>query len=142
MRLVGFNFNKINIEKSSDNFKDLKINTNIHISDIKEIQQDLFKSKEEFLGIDFEFTIDYQQDIAKLEFKGKILIAIEQKKAKEILKNWKDKKIDEDFKIVIFNIILKKSNIKAIQLEDDMNLPTHITLPTIRKKENKNEKKN
>jgi hypothetical protein len=133
MRIIGFNFNKINIEKLSDNFKDLKINTNIHISKIEKIKQDIFKSKEYFLNIIFEFNVDYQKDIAKLDFNGKLLMAIEQEKAEEILEKWNNKKIEENFKIIIFNIILKKSNIKALQFEDELNLPPHITLPSLKK---------
>ena len=41
-------------------------------------------------------------------------------------------KIPEEYKLTIFNIIMKKSNLKAIQLEDEMNLPLHISLPSIK----------
>jgi len=142
MRIISFNFTKSSVEKLSDAFKDLKINTNIHVSEIKGVKQDIFKSKEEFLGINFEFNIDYAPEIAKIEFKGKVLIGVEQKKAKDILKQWEEKKIEEGLKLLIFNVILRKSNIKALQLEDEMNLPPHINLPSVRKQEDSKEDNN
>ena len=42
MKLIGFNFNKISIEKKSDKKENLKINTNINIVDISEIKTDFF----------------------------------------------------------------------------------------------------
>jgi len=139
MRVVGFNFSKINIEKFSDKIENLKINTNMGISDIIEVKPDFFKTKEELIGIKFTYNINYDPDFAKIELVGDVLIAVELKIAKDILKQWKDKKIPEDFRIILFNIILKKCNLRALQLEDEMNLPPHISLPSLKKEENKKE---
>ena len=56
MRLISFNFTKIDVERFSDNLKDLKINTGIDISDIKEVKSDFFKSKEDLIA-DYEKLI-------------------------------------------------------------------------------------
>lgn len=128
---MGFNFTKINIEKFSDNFQNLKINTSIDISEIKELKTDVFKTKEELLGIKFTFNIFYEPDIAKAEFAGNIIISVDSKTAKEILKKWKDKKMPEDFRITLFNVIFRKSNLKALELEDELNLPIHLPLPRL-----------
>ena len=139
MRLVGFNFNKINIEKFSDKIENLKINTDMGISDIIEVKSDFFKTKEELIGFKFTYNINYDPDFAKIELVGDVLLAIESKTAKDILKQWKDKKIPEDFRVILFNIILKKCNLRALQLEDEMNLPPHISLPSLKKQEDKKE---
>ena len=140
MKIISFNFNKINIEKNSDKIENLKINTNINISEITKIKQDFLKIKEELIKIKFIYNVDYNPHFAKIELRGDILFAIEQKMAKNILKQWKNKKISGDFKIALFNIILKKSNLRALQLEDEMNLPLHIPLPVIKKQANEEEK--
>ena len=44
----------------------------------------------------------------------------------------KDKKMPENFRMTLFNLILRKSSLKALQLEEEMNLPTHIQLPTLK----------
>jgi hypothetical protein len=137
MKLMGFNFTKLSVEKFSDNLNQLKIDTNIKILEIKKVKQDFFKSKEEFLGVEFTFGVSYSPKIADLEFKGKILLSVDFKKSKDILKDWEEKKINEEFQPIIFNLILSKSSIKALQFEEEMNLPPHVNLPRVSKKENK-----
>lgn len=137
MRLIGFNFNKINVVKFSNKFKDLKVNTNIDIKEIKKVNSNLFNTKEEFIGVRFNYDVVYDPKIAKIELAGDVLFAVESKISKEIIKKWKDKEMLEDFKITLFNIILKKSNLKALQLEDEMNLPLHINMPSLKKQETK-----
>ncbi len=137
MKLIGFNFNKISIEKKSDKKENLKINTNINIVDISEIKTDFFNSKEILLGVQFNYTIDYSPSIAKIFFEGNILLSIDPKEAKEILKEWKSKKLQDNFRNIVFNIVFRKCNIKALQLEDEMNLPLHLPMPIIKNQKDK-----
>lgn len=132
---MGFNFNKISIERfpSNDDNKNLKIDTNINIKSIKELKTDILKSKEIVIGIEFGYQINYEPKIAKLDFVGNIILSVDQKQAKTILREWEDKKIEEDFKFTLFNVILKKANIKAIQLEDELNLPLHLPFPSLQR---------
>lgn len=138
MKLIGFNFQKISIDKKKESIRDLKINTNINLSNIEEAKSELFKTSGEVLiRIGFDYYLNYEPEIAKIEFSGVILLSLDEKKAKELINKWKDKKVPEDFKIALFNLILKKSNIKAIQLEDEMNLPIHIQFPSLKKEAKK-----
>jgi hypothetical protein len=139
MRLVNFNFTKISIEKFKNEAATIKFDTKIDISSIEPLKSDIIKIKDELIKIDFVYTVLYEPDFVKLELAGTIILSVEPKIAKEILKSWKDKQTSEDFRIILFNIILRKSNIKALQLEDELNLPPHIPLPSLNK-ENKNEK--
>lgn len=138
MRLIGLNFTKINIEKFSDKLENLKINTKIDVSDITTIKADMFKTKEEFIMVNYSFNVDYEPDIAKINISGKIVLALDPKISKEVLKKWKDKKVSDDIKIPLFNIIIRKSSLKALELEEDMNLPSHIPFPTVRSESDKN----
>ncbi|OGJ13386.1 hypothetical protein A3K82_00665 [Candidatus Pacearchaeota archaeon RBG_19FT_COMBO_34_9] len=133
MKIVGFNFTKISVERLKDKIESLKFNTKIDLSSIESLKSDLFRAKEEFLKINFSYLITYEPEIAKLEFIGTLILAVEPKIAKEILKGWEDKKTSEEFKLFVFNIIFKKANIKALQFEDELNLPPHIPLPSINK---------
>ena len=38
----------------------------------------------------------------------------------------------KELRMNLFNLILRKSNIKALELEDEMNLPLHIPFPPLR----------
>jgi len=132
MKVIGFNFKKINAEKNSDNFKDLKINTNINILNVKPIKSEVFQPKEELVEVEFDYTINYNPNIAKVFLSGVVLVMVDLKIAKEFIKQWKKKKLPDEHKVLIFNVILKKSNLKAMQLEDELNLPLHIPLPSVR----------
>ena len=132
MKLIGFNFSKISIEKIEKISKDLKIDTSINIDSIENMKNELLKSKDLFLNIKFNYKINYKPNIAKIELVGNIALAIDSKLGKEILNDWKDKKIKDETRMIFFNAILKKSNIKALQLEEEMNLPTHFQLPSLK----------
>jgi hypothetical protein len=140
MRAIGFNFKKINVEKlSSNSLEGVKVNANIDVSDISSVKAaDILKSKDELVAVNFTYTVTYDPDFAKLVFSGNIILEIESKLTKEVLKSWKDKKeMSEDFRVFVFNIILRKSNLKALELEDEMNLPLHIPMPSIQKEDMK-----
>jgi len=133
MRLLSFNLSKISAERFPSSAGDLKIVPNVKIEEIKGVKAEL-KSKEELIGVKFSYIVSYDPDYAKLEFSGEILASVEQKIAKEILKNWKDKKLEGNFKIFLFNIILRRANLKALELEDELGLPLHIPLPSVGEK--------
>jgi hypothetical protein len=133
MRLVGFNFTKVSIEKFKEAVDELKFNTKIDISSIEPLKSDLIKVRDEPLKIDFVYSVLYEPEFAKVELAGTMILSVEPKMARDILKGWKDKEMNEDFRIFMFNIILRKSNIKALELEDELNLPPHIPLPSLNK---------
>ena len=60
-------------------------------------------------------------------------MSVDPRIAREVLKGWKDKENLEEFRMFMFNVILRKSNIKALELEDELNLPPHIPLPSLNK---------
>jgi hypothetical protein len=136
MKLISFKFKKIQIEKLSESFKNVKVNTKIDISNIEQIESPALNN-ESILKIKFNHKIDYDPEIAKIELGGETLLVVEEDKVKEIIDAWKNKKMSEDFRIVLFNIILRKTNIKALELEDQMGLPLHVPLPTLKKKAKK-----
>ncbi len=137
MKLIGFNFTKINLEKISNKTKDVKISTNINLSDIKNINSDIFKSQESLIGINFEYIINYEKDIAVLNFKGNLLVSLDQTHAQEVLESWKTKQLPERFRLAIFNFILRKASLKALKFEEELNLPPHIPLPSFKPKKGK-----
>jgi len=138
MRIIGFNFTKISIEKlkESSELKDqLKINTQIDVPELTEVKSHILKTKEEIVGAKFAYGVNYNPDFAKIELEGRILVAVEPKVAKEIFKKWKKKKMPEDFRLLLFNVILKKSSLKALYLEEELNLPLHMPMPSFKKEQ-------
>ena len=139
MRVLGFNFTKISIEKLENSNEKLNITTNVEFSSIEKAGSGPLELKEDVIVVGFTYFINYEPNFAKVEFKGNILLYMEPKQTKEMLKSWKDKQISDDIRIFLFNVILNKANVKAIQLEDELNLPFHLPMPRLSKqnKENK-----
>jgi hypothetical protein len=138
MRIIGFNFTKISIEKlkePSDLKEQLKVNTNIDVPELTGVKSDILKTKEEIIEAKFIYGINYDPDFAKIELGGRILVTVESKVAKEIFKQWKKKKMPEEFRLLLFNAILKKSSLKALYLEEELNIPLHMPLPSFKKEE-------
>ncbi len=138
MRIIGFNFTKISIEKlkeSSELKEQLKINTQIDVPELTEVKSHILKTKEEIIGAKFTYGVNYDPGFAKIELEGRILVAVEPKVAKEIFKQWKKKKMPEDFRLLLFNVVLKKSSLKALHLEEELNLPLHMPMPSFKKEQ-------
>lgn len=134
MKLAGFTFTRILAEKNANKLEDLKINSGINIESIEEIETKNIKSQDTFLLVKWNYEVNYNPEIAKISLGGNAILSMESKKAKDILNEWKNKKIDPEFNIVLLNIILKKASIKSLQLEDDFNLPPHFKLPSLKLK--------
>jgi hypothetical protein len=132
MRIIGFNLTKISANRKDMIEGNLEITQNIDIKDITE--EEILITKENALKISFDFTINYSSDAAKIEFNGIIMLLPEKSELKDIIKQWKDKKIPEDIRIPLFNFIMQKCNVKALSLEDELNLPTHFQMPRLENK--------
>ena len=132
MKIINFNYTKLLIEKISSEYKDLKIGSSVNIESIEEPDYTKIKTKDSFLIVKWNYNIDYTPGIANISFSGNMILSMEPKEVKEIIKKWKDKKMESEFNMFLVNIIMKKANIKALQFEDEFNLPTHFKLPSVR----------
>lgn len=140
MRVIGFNFDKISIERHKARAENLKITTNIDVSELKETKSDIIKTKEILIQAKFSYGVKYEPGFVTIDLKGNLLFALPEEQAKEVLKEWKKKAMPEDFKLAIFNVVLRKSTLKALQLEEEMNLPLHIPMPSFKSPKETKEK--
>lgn len=129
MRIIGFNFSKISIERKEKLEGKLEINQNVDIKEV--VKEEVPFSSQEALKVKFNFSIIYSKGFAKLEFEGQVILLPEKDEMKKFFKSWKDKKIPEDSRVGLFNFIMGKCNIKALELEDELNLPLHVPMPKL-----------
>jgi len=127
IKLVGFKYTKISVERNEENKGELKITPNINIQSIEKVKSEV---KQEILQINFQFGIDYSS-LGKLDLNGKLFLAADSKTVKDALEGWKNKKLDSKINLIILNVIMQKASVKALQLEEEMNLPPHIQLPRL-----------
>lgn len=131
MPIVGFNFDKIIGEKKKPIVPPVNVNTGVVVKDMKKEDAPV-GTTEAVIRIDFEFNVKYDPKIADIKLGGHLLYLDEAKKVEKVLKTWKkDQKIEGDIMQIFMNTILLKSNIKALQVGQDLNLPPHLRLPII-----------
>lgn len=133
MRLAGFNFTKIQAERLKDKAESIKFNTKIDLSSVEPVKSDLLIKKEEIIKVNFVYHLSYEPDFAKIELSGHVVLVVDPKLAKEVLNDFKSKDTSEEFRIFVLNVILKKANLKALQLEEELGIPIHLPLISLNK---------
>ena len=141
MKIIGFNIEEI-VGKKSHELKKYSINTDITFNNVEKSKLDLLK-EDEALKIGFKFQVNYKDAESKSEdlkseisILGSVLLMVDKELSKEFLKSWKNKEIPKDKIVGLYNFILKKCSVRALQLEEDLNLQSHIPFPQIKNKVN------
>jgi len=129
MRIIGFTLKKVLIERKNPPKGKTEIKSNINIDNIEKEEVDI--SERPSLKFDFTFSVNYEPEVASVEIKGSVIALDEKGESKEILKEWKKKRFESNLKTGLFNFILDKCNLKAIQLEEELGLPFHIPFPKL-----------
>ncbi|MBI4159166.1 hypothetical protein HY500_02815 [Candidatus Woesearchaeota archaeon] len=134
MTIVGFNYEKLSVEKKEEEVKkgsDFKVTYNVSIKDMQDYELKL-QDKQKALKFLFEFSIKYTPQIGSLDMGGSIIYTEDKNKVKEIKEYWDEKKdVPDDIKAQLINLIFRRSNIKALLLTQEVNLPSHIPMPKI-----------
>jgi len=137
MVVIGFNLTKILVERKSLVRGEVKVNTKMNILNIQKEDIKITQGKE-VLNFDFEFIVSYQGiadhtgNVADIIFEGKVLYLVDPKDTKKILDEWKKKEIPTEIRLKVLNTILAKCNLKALVLEEEMGLPSHLPMPTLK----------
>jgi len=137
MQIIGFNFTKISASREKLLNKPA-VNASVDFVNIEKEKMDMIKDKET-LKLDFKFEISYKNEgkkekdsnDAQILFEGNILILSSDEEAKDIFKLWKKKELPPKFRVFFFNLIFKKCSARALSLQDELNLPSHINIPQI-----------
>lgn len=139
-RLLSFQFDKILVEKDPL-FKGKLEETNSNI-DIKNIEKEKVNLiDKEPLKLEFVFSLKFGS-MGKLEMGGRVFFLLDKESEDSALKEWKSKKLPENLRLILLNLILQKSTLRALQLEEEIGLPFHIQLPRLQiQKEENNSKK-
>jgi hypothetical protein len=126
--VLAFNFTKISAQKYQGFEGEIKINPNINIASIEKHELKLLK--QDAVKIKFSFNVNYK-DLADVNLDGDLILRVDSKTQKDLIKGWKDKNLDGELQTGIINLIMQKSSIRAIEIEDEMGLPIHIQIPKL-----------
>lgn len=128
LKFAGARFTKINSTRSPAFNGKLEIKTNVKIISLEKI-----KETKETIKLSYGFEVDYGE-LGNITIEGDIFLSSDAKTTKEMLKTYSEKKFESPEYIAITNLIMQKATIKAIEMEEEMNLPLHIRLPTLSQK--------
>jgi len=133
--IVGFNFTKISVEKKKPVEGKIKINHDLKIERVEQKPLPL-KDKKNCLVFDFMFSVHYLPGVGEISFNGNVLYLEDQKKIDNILSQWgKDKRVPPDVSVEVVNAIFAKCNVRALELAQELSLPSHLPMPQITLKE-------
>ena len=132
MAIVGFNFTKINAERTAIAQGKLNVSNNVALKDVEESKMPFGKAKA--LKLTFSFNVNYEPKIGQIVLEGEILYLVDN--ADKIIEDWKkNKKIPNDLMTEVMNHILTKANIEALLISKEMGMPPPIMLPKVQPKE-------
>ena len=136
MTVLGLGFQKLVVEKLGAVKGKVNIQSNANVKEVDKIELDVGSKKQDALKFTFEFVSDYQPDVAKITITGDVIWFDKPEEIEKLLKGWKkDKKIPREVMTPVLNNILSKSNIEALVLSRELNLPPPIPLPKVELKE-------
>jgi hypothetical protein len=139
MKIIGFNYTKLHAERPHKIEKISKISANISFTEIEKEESELIKS-DTILKISFKYEVDYEKSDIKITCEGILFLALTQDEAKEVMKKWKKKEISENLRLFLSRHVWHKCTLKSLQLEEELNIPTHIPMPQISFSPNQNQK--
>tara|TARA_Y100000310_G_C20615344_1_gene780330 strand:+ start:152 stop:586 length:435 start_codon:yes stop_codon:yes gene_type:complete len=130
--IVGFNFNKISIERKNKPVQKMNVRYNIDFPDVREEAFPL-KTKQKGVSFDFKFSVNYDPNVALIGIEGTIGYIGTEEQIGKIVETWKkNKKIQKDILVDVTNLALHKCHIKAFELSQDLNLPAHLPMPSVK----------
>lgn len=132
MKLLTLKYVKIDAQRDIEYSGKIEVKQNIKIKSIERYKS--INSREESVKVIYNFEVNYG-DLGHVIIEGLMFLSMDVKTQKNLIKNYENKKMDEPENITLMNIIIQKTSIKAITLEEEMSLPIHIKLPSIQLKD-------
>ena len=141
MQVIGFQFTKLHAERMPT-FSKKSVYRNYHIEFTDLDKESIpFLSQQEGMKLFFTYTLSYgdeekahekkENTQGEISFEGFIVISLPEEEMKDFQKSWKKKAIPEEFQLPLSNFILNRCSIKALELGDLINLPSHIPIPQL-----------
>jgi len=138
MTVISFNFTKIRAEKKEAAKGKVSIDNNVSIINVEEKDLSIGANKQKALSFTFEFSCKYTPGLGSINLTGNVIYLEESKKSKEIMADWeKNKKLPKDMMAKILTVVLNKSNVQALILSNEVNLPSPVPLPKVQVENNK-----
>lgn len=133
MTIIGFNFRKINAEKTiAASSGKVDIANNVSVKNVEETDIPVGAKKQKALKFTYEFATKYEPSLGSINIEGDILYLADENSIDKTMKEWKkNKKVDKEILTPILNTILARCSIKGLLISQDLNLPSPMQLPRV-----------
>lgn len=135
MSIIGFNFNKISVERKQECEGRMGIKNNLAIKNIKDKEIGVTAEQSAFEA-EFDYAVDYHDEkksFAKISLQGSLIFLGEKALIEETIAQYKKNKvIKQDIVGPLLNYTFNKCTIQAIILSKEINLPPPIQLPRLK----------
>lgn len=130
MKYAGFKVTKIEAERFETNPKgNVNVNSNFNLGVAK--KEDVGAERTVY-GFDFTYTIKYEE-FATITFKGVVFIELEHTDRKIINElQSSDHSKDNDLRKFILDVVLAKTHVESLHIEEKLGLPFHIQSPRVK----------
>jgi hypothetical protein len=117
MAIIGFNLDKINVEKKDTTTGKVNVKNNVSIKDITEANLSIGSDNQKALNFKFAFASEYEPNVATISLEGSVLFLESKETSDIILKDWQSqKRVKKDLMSAIINNILSNCNVEALIL--------------------------
>jgi len=132
MRYVGLRLQKIEADRFSEiSGGNINVNSNFNLGKVKKEAELTKDSDKPIFSFEFTYSIKYE-DSAEISFKGMVFIEIEDKKLIKELEKEDTKVSDNDLRKFILDVVLARTHVESLHLEEKLNLPFHIQSPRVK----------
>jgi hypothetical protein len=129
MAIVGFGFTKMAAERKGLVKGKVNINNNVMVAGVEDAAIPMAPGKKS-IRVRFSFDSRYEPELGSIRFEGEVLLLEDTKVAEEVLARWsKEHALPSEMFSSILNHILDHSNVEALIVARDLNLPPPIPLP-------------
>jgi hypothetical protein len=128
IKLINSKITEIKAKRNTEFSGKLELKSNINIKSVEKI-----KEAKDILRIEYIFNINYSE-LGKITIEGLLFLKGDKDTINNIIKKQEEKDYDSEEFIFIMNTVMQKASLKALQLEEELDLPIHIKLPSFSKK--------
>ncbi|MCK4669619.1 MAG: hypothetical protein KAT43_00325 [Nanoarchaeota archaeon] len=132
MSIIGFSFAKINAEKNEGVKGRINIKNNITVKNVSAHALAFGGKDNKGLRIDFEYESVYEPKLGKIVIESNIMSMLPEKEVDKINSEWKKSKVlPDELMRSMFGFVMRKCSIKALNLAEDLNLPSPVPMPRV-----------
>lgn len=131
MAIIGFNFTKIDANKTGGVSGKVNISNNVMITDAKQIEINLGQKGAGIL-VKFKYVCSYEPNIGKINLEGDIVFMEPEAVVKASIDSWtKNKTLDKEISKAVLTNALNRGTVEAIILSKELGLPAPIPMPKL-----------